>query len=92
MIGEFASTEDGGDKAQWISDMDTTLRSRGYPDLRLLTYFDLTKEEAWSPTSSPAALAAFTSWVQRRYMNGRGTELASVAAQYARCHPSAPAA
>ncbi|WP_327000888.1 glycoside hydrolase family 26 protein [Dactylosporangium sp. NBC_01737] len=84
MIGEFASTEDGGDKAQWLKDMDTTLRSGAYPDLRLLTYFDLTKEEAWSPNSSPAALAAFRSWVHRQYMNGRGGELARIAAHHAR--------
>lgn len=90
MIGEFASTEDGGDKARWLSDMDTTLRSRGYPDLKLLTYFDLTKEEDWSPNSSPASLAAFTTWVRQRYMNGRGHELARVAARYARSRQSVP--
>ncbi len=83
MIGEFASTEDGGDKAQWLRDMDATLRSGAYPDLKLLTYFDLTKEEAWSPGSSPAALAAFRSWVQRRYLHGRGEELARVATRHA---------
>jgi hypothetical protein len=83
MIGEFASTEDGGDKAQWLRDMNTTLRSGAYPELKLLTYFDLTKEEAWSPGSSPAALAAFTCWARQRYMHGRGDELARIAA-----HPS----
>jgi Glycosyl hydrolase family 26 len=80
MLGEFASTEDGGDKAQWLADMNAELRSGAYPDLRLLTYFDLNKEESWSPSSSPAALAAFTSWVQARYMKGRGGELARVGA------------
>ena len=84
MLGEFASTEDGGDKALWLTDMDAALRSGAYPDLKLLTYFDVIKEEAWSPASSPAALAAFTTWVQQRYMNGRGHELAGVAARYAR--------
>ena len=84
MLGEFASSEDGGDKAQWLADMDATLRSGAYPDLKLLTYFDVLKEEAWSPHSSPAALAAFTDWVQRRYMNGRGRDLARVARDYAR--------
>ena len=84
MLGEFASGEDGGDKARWIADMDATLRSGAYPDLKLLTYFDVIKEEAWSPNSSPAALAAFTDWVQRRYMNGCGRDLARVARAYAR--------
>jgi beta-mannanase len=78
MIGEFASTEDGGDKAKWLEDMDSTLRSGAYPNLKLLTYFDLTKEEPWSPSSSPAALAAFTSWVHQRYMKGHGADLARV--------------
>lgn len=84
MLGEFASSEDGGDKAQWLRDMDALLRSGAYPDLELLTYFDLTKEEAWSPGSSPAALAAFKSWVRRGYLKGRGHELARVAPRYAR--------
>jgi hypothetical protein len=88
MLGEFASSEDGGDKAQWFRDMDSTLSSGAYPDLELLTYFDLTKEEAWSPGSSPAALAAFTAWVHRRYMKGRGHELARVAGRYARTQRS----
>lgn len=90
MIGEFASTEDGGDKAQWLENMDAVLRSGAYPDLKLLTYFDIIKEEAWSPSSSPAALAAFTSWVRRRYMAGQGRELARVAQDYA-CSRSAAA-
>jgi hypothetical protein len=81
MLGEFASSEDGGDKAQWFKDTDAVLRSGAYPDLKLLTYFDTIKEEAWSPTSSPPALAAFKSWVQQRYMKGRGHELARVAAR-----------
>jgi hypothetical protein len=83
MIGEFASTEDGGDKTAWLEDMDARLRSGAYPDLKLLTYFDLTKEEAWSPGSSPGALAAFTSWTRRRYMRGSGHDLARVAGNYA---------
>jgi hypothetical protein len=84
MVGEFASTEDGGDKARWIEDMDATLRSGAFPDLKLLTYFDLTKEEAWSPSSSPAALAAFNTWVRRRYLHGRGEELARIATHHAK--------
>jgi hypothetical protein len=78
MLGEFASTEDGGDKAQWFADMDARLRSGAYPALKLLTYFDVIKEEPWAAGSSPAALAAFTSWVHEPNMKGRGYELARV--------------
>ena len=84
MLGEFASTEDGGDKAAWLAEMDERLRSGAYPDLKLLTYFDTFKEEPWSAESSPAARAAFVAWARKRYMKGRGRELARVAAQYTR--------
>jgi beta-mannanase len=82
MIGEVGSSEDGGSKAQWISDMSTALQSGRYPDLKLITYFDQDKEELWSGTSSSATQAAFTSWVNQSYMKGTGAELAQVAAQY----------
>jgi beta-mannanase len=82
MIGEVGSSEDGGSKAQWINDMSTALQSGRYPDLKLVTYFDQDKEELWSGTSSPAAQAAFTTWVNQSYMKGTGTDLAKVAAQY----------
>jgi Cellulose binding domain/Glycosyl hydrolase family 26 len=82
MVAETASSEDGGSKAQWINDMSSVLTSGGYPDLKLITYFDQDKEELWSAGSSSASLAAFTSWVRQPYMNGTGPELAQVAAQY----------
>ncbi len=82
MIGEVASSEDGGDKAQWINDMSAVLQSDSYPDLKLITYFDQDKEELWSGTSSAATQTAFTSWVNQTYMKGTGTALAQVAAQY----------
>jgi beta-mannanase len=82
MIGEVGSSEDGGNKAQWINDMSTALQSGRYPDLKMVVYFDQDKEEQWSGTSSPATQTAFTSWVRQTYMRGLGTELAQVAAQY----------
>nr|MDT0662432.1 cellulose binding domain-containing protein [Micromonospora sp. DSM 115978] len=82
MIAEVGSSEDGGNKAQWINDMSTALQSGRYPDLKNIVYFDQNKEELWSGTSSSATQTAFTSWVNQTYMRGRGTELAQVAAQY----------
>jgi hypothetical protein len=81
MLAEFASTEDGGDKAAWIADMDARLRSGAYPELKLLTWFDTTKEEDWSAGSSPAVLGAFTWWVNSKDMKGRGNALARIAAE-----------
>ncbi|MFJ9250852.1 hypothetical protein [Streptomyces sp. NPDC101776] len=83
MIGEIGSSEDGGNKAQWINAMSTDLQSGRYPDLKLVVYFDQDKEEQWSGTSSTPTRAAFTSWVNQAYMRGTGTDLANVAAQYA---------
>ncbi|MEN3615997.1 cellulose binding domain-containing protein [Plantactinospora sp. ZYX-F-223] len=82
MISETASSEDGGNKAQWISDMSTSLQSGRYPDLKNVVYFDQDKEERWSGTSSSSAQAAFRTWVNTPFMRGTGTELAQVAAQY----------
>jgi cellulase/cellobiase CelA1 len=82
MIGEVGSSEDGGNKAQWINDMSTALNSGRYPDLKMVVYFDQDKEELWSGTSSAAAKTAFTSWLNQAYMKGTGTGLAQVAAQY----------
>ena len=90
MIGEVGSSEDGGNKAQWINDMSTALQSGRYPDLKLIAYFDQDKEELWSGTSSSAAKTAFTSWVNQSYMKGTGAELAQVAAQYKGTPTTAP--
>ncbi|MFI9012093.1 cellulose binding domain-containing protein [Actinosynnema sp. NPDC053489] len=81
-IAEIASSEDGGDKARWIDDLSAALGSGRYPDLKLVNYFDQDKEELWSGTSSAAAKAAFTSWVDQGYMRGRGADLAKVVGQY----------
>jgi beta-mannanase len=82
LIGEVASSEDGGNKPQWINDMSTALQSGRYPDLKTVVYFDQNKEEQWSGTSSSATQTAFTSWVNKTYMKGTGTDLAQVAGQY----------
>lgn len=82
MVAETACSEDGGNKAQWISDMSTALKSGGYPDLKMVVYFDQNKEELWSGESSATALTAFRSWLKQPYLNGKGTDLAKVAPQY----------
>ncbi|MFI5916473.1 cellulose binding domain-containing protein [Dactylosporangium sp. NPDC051541] len=90
MIGEVASTEDGGSKSQWINDMSAALQSSRYVDLKAIYYFDQDKEEPWSGTSSSGAQAAFRTWVNQPYMRGTGTELAKVAPSYRGTNPSTP--
>ncbi|MDQ1295445.1 MAG: hypothetical protein QG608_3330 [Actinomycetota bacterium] len=88
-VSEYASSEDGGNKTQWINDMNSALQSGRYPDLKMLVYFDQDKEEKWSAASSTGSLNAFVSWLRSSYMNGTGTELATVAGQYAGTRPTA---
>lgn len=82
MISEMASSEDGGNKTQWINDTSAVLQSGRFPDLKQVIYFDQDKEERWSGVSSPSVQAAFTSWVNQPYMKGTGAGLAQVAAEY----------
>lgn len=89
-IAEVGSSEDGGNKAQWINTMNTDLQSGRYPDLKLITWFDQDKEELWSGTSSTATRTAFTSWVNQTYMKGKGADLAKVVDQYKGTPPPTP--
>jgi hypothetical protein len=58
IIGEFASSEKGGDKAAWISDAFQQIRAK-YPQIRAVVWFDINKETDWRIDSSPESLAAF---------------------------------
>ncbi len=58
LISETASTELGGNKAQWITDAFASLPTR-FPRIVGLTWFNYNKETDWRVTSSPASLAAF---------------------------------
>ncbi len=55
---EIASTEIGGSKAQWISDMFATLES-SFPRIKGFTWFNINKETDWRITSSESATASF---------------------------------
>ncbi len=55
-VTETASSEDGGDKADWIRDMFAT---EGFPRLEAIVWFNEAKEADWRLESSAAALAAF---------------------------------
>lgn len=57
IIGETASTEQGGDKGAWVANMFATLRER--PEVCGVVWFDLVKETDWRMTSSPGSTAAF---------------------------------
>jgi mannan endo-1,4-beta-mannosidase len=63
IIGEVASTESGGSKAQWITDMFAALPTR-FPNIRGLLWQDK-YEDGWDMPieTSPSSSAAFAAGV-----------------------------
>jgi beta-mannanase len=68
MIGEMASAESGGDKAEFIDGMLPALRDE-FPLIKALVWFDVNKETDWRVSSSPAAEAAFKAFANDAYLN-----------------------
>ena len=60
LVGEFASSETGGNKAAWITDAATRMKT-SYPQLRAFIWFNMNKETDWRVESSTASLNAFKS-------------------------------
>ena len=58
MIAETASTEQGGDKAAWITGVLPALKE-SYPSVKALVWFHMNKETDWRVDSSTAARGAF---------------------------------
>ncbi len=63
LIMETASTEIGGDKAAWITDMFGQLKN-GFSQIQGFTWFDINKETDWRIESSQASREAFVQAVQ----------------------------
>ncbi|MGL4610300.1 MAG: glycoside hydrolase family 26 protein [Trueperaceae bacterium] len=55
-LAEVASTEHGGNKAQWIADM---FASTKFPRIEAIVWFDEDKETDWRIASSSGSLSAF---------------------------------
>jgi beta-mannanase len=68
LIGEMASDEVGGSKAQWIDDIVPTLKS-SFPMLRAFVWFDVKKERDWEINSSPSAQASYSHMALDPFMN-----------------------
>ncbi len=67
ILGEVGSTESGGSKAQWLSDMFSALPTR-FPNVRGLLWFDkyesgLSNYSDWPVESSPSSSAAFVAGI-----------------------------
>ena len=68
LIGEMASTEEGGDKAQWIAAMVPALKSN-FPLIKGFVWFDINKETDWRIASSTASRDAFVLMGKDPYLN-----------------------
>jgi hypothetical protein len=67
MIGETASTEIGGSKAEWISAALSSLPKQ-FPDIRALIWFDWSAGgHDWPIESSASAQAAFAAGIASPY-------------------------
>jgi hypothetical protein len=64
VLGEIASSEQGGSKAQWIADMFRVLPAR-YPKVRGLVWFDKFENGMdWPIETSPSAIEAFAAGIR----------------------------
>lgn len=68
MIGEMASTEQGGDKAAFIAGIVPSLQ-RDFPLIKALVWFDIDKETDWRISSSQSSEAAFVKMASDPYFN-----------------------
>ena len=68
LIGEMASAQAGGDKAKWIDDIVSTLRT-SFPLVKGVVWFDINKEADWRISSSPESEAAFIRMASDPYFN-----------------------
>lgn len=67
-ITETASTEQGGNKAQWIQAFFAMLKAN--PDIKAFFWFNLNKETDWRIASSTSAQAAFAAGVSDAAVKG----------------------
>jgi hypothetical protein len=69
VIGETASAEVGGNKAQWVQQFFSMLSAN--PDIKAFVWFNFLKETDWRIESTPATQAAFAGGVaDGRYRAG----------------------
>jgi beta-mannanase len=66
MIGEFASSEQGGDKAAWIKEAIFNIKN-DFPRIKLVCWFNINKERDWRLDSSIDPNKVFQAAIGDRY-------------------------
>lgn len=64
VIAETSSSENGGSKAKWISDMFSDLQNK-LPKIKEVVWFNELKESDWRVDSSQSSLLAFQQYFQK---------------------------
>jgi beta-mannanase len=64
MVAETASAEQGGSKANWITDAYSTQIPGNFEKIKAIIWFNENKERDWRIESSPAAQNAFATAIQ----------------------------
>jgi hypothetical protein len=72
MVAETGSAEQGGDKAQWIADVASRMKS-SFPSIAAFLWFHVNKETNWRVDSSQSSLDAFRTMGRDSYFGGSGT-------------------
>lgn len=67
MIGEFACTEEGGSKADWITDAIGSQIKNNYPGIKAIVWFNINKECDWRVESSPQSQNAYKNAIADSY-------------------------
>ena len=68
MIGETSSSEYGGSKADWITDVLTTQLPKNFPKIKALAWFNVNASDMdWVIETSSSAQAAFASGIASSY-------------------------
>jgi hypothetical protein len=70
IIPEFASTENGGSKAQWITDAAAALQST-FPSIEAVCWFDKRSSNLWYLDSSSSSLSSFKTAANTSYLSAR---------------------
>jgi mannan endo-1,4-beta-mannosidase len=74
VIAEFASVENGGDKAAWITDAYARIQQQ-YPEVKAVIWYEANEHASsssqdWPVDSSAASLAAFRQAIAPQYFTG----------------------
>ena len=68
IISEFSSAESGGDKALWIKEAMTDIRS--WRDIKAFVLFNVDKETDWNFPVEEASGIAFREQLKKSYFRG----------------------